>query len=158
MTYTAPVNDMMLALKTAGNLEANIARGIYPGLDIDTVRAVIEEAGKFGSEVLAPLNAPGDKADPPPPWANKIAGVLVRPGEAVNQMPPSVDVMDVDFENWIVKNYPKYTPSLPPYPAIQWPPRGRASLREAPRIPDPPRARRSGMFDQRPTSRRGSAR
>jgi acyl-CoA dehydrogenase len=61
MTYAAPVNDMMLALKTAGDLDGLIARGIYPGLDADTVRAVIEEAGKFGAEVLAPLNAPGDK-------------------------------------------------------------------------------------------------
>ncbi len=61
MTYTAPVNDMMLALKAAGNLEANLARGIYPGLDIDTIKAVFEEAGRFGAEVLAPLNAPGDK-------------------------------------------------------------------------------------------------
>ena len=62
MTYTAPVDDMMLALKTAGDLDGLIARGIYGGLDADTVRAVIEEAGKFGAEVLAPLNAPGDKA------------------------------------------------------------------------------------------------
>ncbi len=62
MAYTAPVNDMMLALKTAGDLDGLIARGIYGGLDADTVRAVIEEAGKFGAEVLAPLNASGDKA------------------------------------------------------------------------------------------------
>ena len=61
MTYTAPVNDIMLALKTAGDLDGLIARGIYGGLDEDTVRAVIEEAGKFGSEVLAPLNKVGDK-------------------------------------------------------------------------------------------------
>ena len=62
MAYTAPVNDMMLALKTAGDLDGLIARGIYGSLDVDTIRAVIEEAGKFGAEVLAPLNASGDKA------------------------------------------------------------------------------------------------
>jgi acyl-CoA dehydrogenase len=62
MTYAAPVDDMMLALKAAGDLEGLIARGIYAGLDAETVHAVVEEAGKFGAEVLAPLNAPGDKA------------------------------------------------------------------------------------------------
>ena len=95
MTYTAPVDDMMLALKTAGNLEANIAGGLYPGLDIDTVRAVIEEAGKFGSEVLAPLNWSGDRAGSklvdgkvvtPPGWkeayhAFKDGGWISLPGD-----------------------------------------------------------------------------
>ena len=60
--------------------------------------------------------APGDPAGQPPPRANKIAGVLVRPGEAVNQMPPSLEVMDADFVNWITKNYPKHRPVLPPFP------------------------------------------
>ena len=32
------------------------------GLDEDTIRAVIEEAGKFGAEVLDPLSSPGDRA------------------------------------------------------------------------------------------------
>ena len=59
---------------------------------------------------------PSDKMGPPPPRANKVAGVLVRVGEAVNQMPPSVEVMEADFVNWIEKNYPKYRPPIPPYP------------------------------------------
>ena len=62
MTYQAPVDDIAFALKTAGGLEASLSRGLYPGLDAETIDAVIREAGKFGAEVLAPLNASGDKA------------------------------------------------------------------------------------------------
>ncbi len=61
MTYTAPVDDIMLALKAAADLDGHLSRGLYDGLDADTIKAVIEEAGKFGTDVLAPLNAPGDK-------------------------------------------------------------------------------------------------
>ena len=61
MTYRAPVNDIMHALKSAAGLDGLIASGIA-GVDEDTVRAVIEEAGKFGAEVLDPLSAVGDRA------------------------------------------------------------------------------------------------
>ena len=61
MTYRAPVDDIMLALKAAADLDGMTARGALDGLDTDTIRAVIEEAGKFGSGVLDPLNTPGDK-------------------------------------------------------------------------------------------------
>ena len=60
--------------------------------------------------------AAGDPAGQPPPRVNKIAGVLVRPGEAVNSMPLSVDDMEADFVNWVSRNYPKYRPKLPPFP------------------------------------------
>jgi S-adenosylmethionine synthetase len=61
MTYRAPVDDIMLVLKTAAGLPDLIERGIVDNLDEETARAVIEEAGKFGSEVLDPLNAVGDR-------------------------------------------------------------------------------------------------
>jgi acyl-CoA dehydrogenase len=61
MTYQAPVDDIVFALKTAAGLDELFARGLYPGLDAETVTAVIEEAGRFGAEVLAPLNATGDR-------------------------------------------------------------------------------------------------
>jgi hypothetical protein len=51
-----------------------------------------------------------------PVWATKIAGVLVRPGEAVNRMPPSVDLLEMDFERWVQNNYPRYQPNLPRFP------------------------------------------
>ncbi|MEO1265088.1 MAG: acyl-CoA dehydrogenase [Pseudomonadota bacterium] len=61
MTYRAPVADITYALKTAADIEALIADGTYDGLDLDTVTAVLEEAGKFGADVLDPLNWPGDR-------------------------------------------------------------------------------------------------
>jgi acyl-CoA dehydrogenase len=62
MTYQAPVDDIMRSLKTAAGLDELIKGGVLEGVDEDTIRAVIEEAGKFGSEVLEPLSAPGDRA------------------------------------------------------------------------------------------------
>ena len=60
MTYTAPVDDIMQALKAAADLDK--LSGDTLGLDEDTMRAVIEEAGKFGDEVLEPLSKVGDRA------------------------------------------------------------------------------------------------
>jgi hypothetical protein len=60
--------------------------------------------------------APSDTAGSLPVWATKIAGVLVRPGEAVNRMPPSVDLLEMDFARWVQKNYPRYQPNLPQFP------------------------------------------
>ena len=68
-----------------------------------------------GIEIEPPARATAPGA--PPARANKIAGVLVRPGEAFNQMPPSVELMEADFVNWVAKNYPKFRTNLPPYPA-----------------------------------------
>jgi acyl-CoA dehydrogenase len=62
MTYQAPVDDILHALKSAAGLDDMIGRGLLGGVDEDTIRAVIEEAGKFGAEVLDPLSAPGDRA------------------------------------------------------------------------------------------------
>jgi acyl-CoA dehydrogenase len=61
MTYQAPVDDIVFALKTAAGLDELLDKKLFDGLDIDTVRAVIEEAGKFGAEVLGPLDRTGDK-------------------------------------------------------------------------------------------------
>ncbi len=63
MSYQAPVDDIMFALKTAADIEpASKVGGIYEGADEETIRAILEEAGRFASEVLAPLNAAGDRA------------------------------------------------------------------------------------------------
>jgi acyl-CoA dehydrogenase len=60
MTYRAPVDDIVFALKTAAGLPDLIASGVIE-VDEDTVRAVIDEAGRFASDVLDPLNIPGDR-------------------------------------------------------------------------------------------------
>ena len=60
MPYVAPVDDIIHALKSAANIEGLIADGTI-GADMDTIHAVISEAGKFGAEVLDPLNWSGDQ-------------------------------------------------------------------------------------------------
>ena len=60
MTYQAPVEDILFALKSAADVPQLMESGIYDGLDEDTLRAIVEEAGKFGADVLDPLNRLGD--------------------------------------------------------------------------------------------------
>jgi len=61
MTYRAPINDMLLALNHGAGLKAAVEAGHYGDFDADIVAAVLEEAGKFASDVLAPLNVVGDE-------------------------------------------------------------------------------------------------
>ncbi len=59
--YTAPIRDMQFILKDMGLLD-QIAQ--LPGCEEvspDLVDAILEEAGKFASEQLAPINYSGDK-------------------------------------------------------------------------------------------------
>jgi alkylation response protein AidB-like acyl-CoA dehydrogenase len=59
MTYRAPVADIAFALR----LHAPLAPDA--GLSVDDVGAVLSEAGRFATDVLAPLNALGDKHGTP---------------------------------------------------------------------------------------------
>jgi acyl-CoA dehydrogenase len=61
MAYQAPVNDIIFALRSAAGLDDLLARGLYNGLDAETIAAVVSEAGRFSAEVLAPLNRVGDR-------------------------------------------------------------------------------------------------
>src|SRR5438045_9371040 len=61
MTYRAPINDMLLALNHGAGLEAAVKAGHYGDFDADIAPAVLEEAGRFASDVLAPLNRVGDQ-------------------------------------------------------------------------------------------------
>ncbi len=74
MTYSAPVDDIVAALKTVADLDSRLASGIYSGLDAETIRAVFEEAGKFAADVLAPLNWSGDRVG-----SKLIDGSVVTP-------------------------------------------------------------------------------
>ncbi|MFM1815985.1 MAG: hypothetical protein RLZ98_2680 [Pseudomonadota bacterium] len=62
MNYSPPVSDIMTALKSAAGMHELIDRGLFDGLDIETVEAILTEAGRFAAERLAPLNEPGDGA------------------------------------------------------------------------------------------------
>lgn len=65
MSYRAPVADIAFALKHAAGLKAALAEGLYGDLDEETVDSVLEEAGRFASDVIAPLNRIGDKFGTP---------------------------------------------------------------------------------------------
>ena len=61
MTYRAPINDILLALNHGAGLAAAVKAGHYGDFDADITAAVLEEAGRFATEVLAPLNRVGDE-------------------------------------------------------------------------------------------------
>jgi acyl-CoA dehydrogenase len=61
MTYRAPVADIAFALKHAAGFAPALSQGLYGDLGEDVVDAVLAEAGRFATEVLAPLNAGGDR-------------------------------------------------------------------------------------------------
>jgi len=58
MTYQAPVADITFALKHAAG--SALVEGLYGDLTEDVLDAVLAEAGRFASDVLAPLNRVGD--------------------------------------------------------------------------------------------------
>ena len=59
-TYTAPVRDMEFILNDLLKVQSAGIQG-YEELEADFISAILNEAGKITSEVLAPLNAVGDK-------------------------------------------------------------------------------------------------
>lgn len=63
--YRSPVATIAFTLKHAAGFEAARAEGLYGDLGADDVDAILEEAGKFASDVIAPLNTVGDKHGTP---------------------------------------------------------------------------------------------
>ncbi|WP_419913624.1 acyl-CoA dehydrogenase [Hoeflea sp.] len=84
--YRAPVEDIAFTLKHVAGLQAAIDAGQLGDLTDDLVDAILNEAGRFASEEVAPLADEGEKGTPlkdgvvttPPGWAdlyrNWIAG------------------------------------------------------------------------------------
>lgn len=58
--YRSPVEDILFSLRHVAGLDEAIAEGAFGDLDADTVASVIGEAGRFATEVIAPLNRTGD--------------------------------------------------------------------------------------------------
>ena len=59
-TYTAPVADVLFLLNDVFHIERYNNLPGFADASPDTVRAILEEAGKFCTEVLTPLNRQGD--------------------------------------------------------------------------------------------------
>ena len=62
MEYHAPLKDMDFALRELADLDDLLALPAFADVDADTVEQVLNEAGNFARDVLAPLNVPGDQA------------------------------------------------------------------------------------------------
>ena len=58
--YRPPIADIVHALTTVADLPALLATDRYSHVDVDTVVGVVEEVGRFMSEVIAPTNRDGD--------------------------------------------------------------------------------------------------
>jgi alkylation response protein AidB-like acyl-CoA dehydrogenase len=61
MAYRAPVSDIAFALNRVAGFSGHVNDGLFGDLDTDTVDAILEEAGRFATEALSPLNRIGDE-------------------------------------------------------------------------------------------------
>jgi alkylation response protein AidB-like acyl-CoA dehydrogenase len=61
MPYRAPVTDMLFALTRVVGLDRVTALDAFSHIDADTAGGVLEEAGRFMAEVIAPLGPDGDR-------------------------------------------------------------------------------------------------
>jgi len=62
MTYRAPIRDLAFTLQAVAEIDQLAATDAFPDYDADLIGAVLEAAGSFSEDVLAPLNRPGDLA------------------------------------------------------------------------------------------------
>src|SRR5450631_4632271 len=60
-TYHAPLKDMLFVMQELAGLEQVGKLPGYEDATLDTVTAILEEASKFATEVLDPLNVVGDR-------------------------------------------------------------------------------------------------
>ncbi|MEQ1534743.1 MAG: acyl-CoA dehydrogenase C-terminal domain-containing protein [Burkholderiaceae bacterium] len=61
-TYTPPLRDMQFVMHELFNVTADLKTiPAHADIDADTINAVLEEGGKFASEVIFPLNISGDE-------------------------------------------------------------------------------------------------
>jgi len=76
MSYVAPLDHMRFILENTAGLDRVRALGAFAELTPDVVEAVLDGAARFAGDVLAPLNAPGDRT------GAKLApdGVVTPPG------------------------------------------------------------------------------
>jgi acyl-CoA dehydrogenase len=76
MTYRAPVSETLFFLEHCTGLPKIAGKGAQADLSLDLVQSVLEEAGKFAAERLAPLNRTGDQI------GSKLqnGGVVTPPG------------------------------------------------------------------------------
>jgi acyl-CoA dehydrogenase len=61
MSYRAPVSDIVFTMRHVAGLDRAVADGLYPDLTVDLAQTILDEAGRFANDVIAPLNREGDR-------------------------------------------------------------------------------------------------
>src|SRR4051812_32443025 len=61
MSYRAPVSEIAFMMRHVAGLDEAIADNLYGDLTPDLAVTILEEAGRFAGDVIAPLNQPGDR-------------------------------------------------------------------------------------------------
>ena len=74
MTYRAPVSETLFFMEHCTSLNEIAGKGAQADLSLDLVQSVLEEAGKFAAERLAPLNRQADQIG-----SKLVNGVVVTP-------------------------------------------------------------------------------
>ncbi len=61
MNYSAQTSDICHALFNVSAMDDLVEQGVYPDLSSDLIDAIVEEAGRFATDIIAPLNREGDE-------------------------------------------------------------------------------------------------
>ena len=61
MNWQPPVDDIAFSLRHVAGIDALCRDGLFPEATADVIDAVLEEAGRFAGERIAPLNRDGDR-------------------------------------------------------------------------------------------------
>lgn len=61
MSYEPPIRDLIFSLTDVAGVDRLNETGAFPDFDAETMKAILEAAGTFAAEVLAPLNRSGDR-------------------------------------------------------------------------------------------------
>ena len=60
--FNPPLKDMLFAINHLSGMDRVLQIERFADFDQETIEQVVEEAGKFASEVLSPINIPGDQS------------------------------------------------------------------------------------------------
>jgi len=88
--YTAPVTDINYVMSSVADLDAILASERFSAFDVTTVEGIIEEAGRFIADVIAPTNRDGD-----------TIGSKWQPGGKV-AVPPSFETA---YAKWVESGF-----------------------------------------------------
>ncbi|MDR3213959.1 MAG: acyl-CoA dehydrogenase C-terminal domain-containing protein [Azoarcus sp.] len=83
-TYNAPLADMRFDMNELAGLKEILGFDAFREIDADTVDAILEEAAKFATERIDPINIIGDRVNSPK-WDNGVVTVSPEYKDVFNQ-------------------------------------------------------------------------